>query len=756
MYRLHWLIPGILGLLTLLFFAPSLLSNAHALVGSDFREIHVPLLQFVVDSVREEGTLPLWNPHQFLGYSVVGNPQNGLFYPPNWLLLAFDDITRGIAVLIALHVFWGSLGTVYLARLWGADRIAALIAGIIVGFGGFPAVRIYAGHYAVLLTLSWLPWILASYRLATTRGRIPWTFPGGLALALAVLAGHPQFVYITGIALGLQWLYELFTISDRTVRRIHTRQLFFIGSIGLLLSAVAWLPAWNYQSKTVRGATPDNLEFADQHAIPPRQLSTLIVPDLFGSPLNEDGYWGEPFYEEMTAYVGLLPLVLLPLVVFNEYARRFWGLLSILGIILSLGKIGGLYWLLYYLIPPARGFRAPGRFLALTSIGLGIILALTLTYLAQLSPAERRQRLRPIQRFVIVPGLLMLWISAGFILVTRPDAEHTATITRQLFISGGMLLVVSMVLWGWTLPRPRLIAWLPVILLIISTADVWRTSWALKNTGETELSPVWQKASAYIPTVEDGEYSRTMQMLAPAGIVNGASVTGHLSPQGYDPIVPDGWFRLMDATGPHIEDPGSAVNRIFGVRFVMSSQPLKNYGFFSGQFFELIGNDGTYYYYENDLALSRAYLVERYEIEYDMETARQRILAGEGDRGDAVLLSADPDCQVSGNGGTATITNYQPNHVTINVQADGPGMLVLTDQYDDDWQVNIDGEPAELLQANTTTRAVCVPAGNHTIHFSYHPWSLQAGLAISGLGWLLVLTWMLYLGLTKIYRVRDR
>lgn len=721
--------PAALGLLTLIFFAPVLFDGA--LAGNDFREIHYPLLKFVVESARQDGIIPLWNPHQFLGYSVVGNPQYGLFYPPNWLLLMFSDIYQGVAVVVALHFFWAAVGTTYLARQAGATHLPALLAGIIFAFGGLPAAKLYAGHYAVLLTLSWLPWIMLGYRVATQKHHPVWAIPGGLALAMAILAGHPQFVYIALVGTGLLWLYHMLTSPEN--RFMLTRQLVVLLTIGLTISAVTWLPAWDYQSKTVRGADGDSSDFADQHAIPPRQLSTLIVPDLFGNPLAEAGYWGEPFYEEMTAYVGLLPLILLVLV----GGRRewwFWGGLALVGIILSLGMSGGLYALQYWLVPPARGFRAPGRFWVLTSIGLALLIASVLTHLQQWSVEERRRRLYPLLRRVALPGLIVLW--GGALMQLLLDQDHASYLARQLAISGIFLLIIGGGLWAWTRDH-QATYWMPLVLVAIGTADVWAMSWTLKNVDEVKLSQSWRAASNYIPTVDDGAYGRVVQMSAPPGIINGASWTGHLSSQGYDPIAPDGWFRLMDKTGEFILDPGSAVNRIFGVRYVISGQPLENYGFYSGQFFEEIGQDGPYLYYENDLALPRAYMVAQYQIEPNMAIARERITNGEVDRGDTVLLASDPHCPVSGRGGTAIITTYEPNQVVIDVLANGAGLLVLTDQYDDDWQVTVDDENAHLLQANTTTRAVCVPDGAHTVRFDYRPWSLQVGGVISVIGCLL-------------------
>ncbi|KAB2856332.1 MAG: YfhO family protein, partial [Anaerolineae bacterium] len=79
-----------------------------------------------------------------------------------------------------------------------------------------------------------------------------------------------------------------------------------------------------------------------------------------------------------------------------------------------------------------------------------------------------------------------------------------------------------------------------------------------------------------------------------------------------------------------------------------------------------------------------------------------------------------------------------PNRVTILVTSNGPGVLVLNDQYDDDWRVEVDGKLADLLRANDLTRAVCVPSGDHTVVFSYQPMALKIARVLFGVGGLLI------------------
>ena len=47
------------------------------------------------------------------------------------------------------------------------------------------------------------------------------------------------------------------------------------------------------------------------------------------------------------------------------------------------------------------------------------------------------------------------------------------------------------------------------------------------------------------------------------------------------------------------------------------------------------------------------------------------------------------------------------------------------------WVVRIDGERAESLTAYTSVRAVCVPAGEHTVEWVFRPWLYGLGAAVT-------------------------
>lgn len=740
----RWRVPLLLALLTLLYFRHVLLPDqGEALAGSDFKQFVYPIMQFMVRSVRQDRVIPLWNPHQFLGYSVVGNPQYLLFYVPNWLLLAFGEVYQGVGIMVALHTFWAAWGMARLAEVWGAKTLPAVLAGVVFAFGGFPAARIYAGHYAMLLALAWMPWVMAAYRLSASTRQAHWAVWGGVALAWQIAAGHPQLVYLTVLGLALQIGYEALGVGDRAAVRWVIQQGFILGLIGIVLSAVSWLPIVAYNAKTVRGVENPSLEFANEFAVPANQLTTLVVPDLYGNPLdNSLGYWGEPFYEEMTAYVGWLPvlgLLLAPLLKKRE--AWFFIVLIVVGIVLSLGIDGGLLVGLYRWLPLVQGFRSPGRALILSMIGLAGLLALVITRLMENSRQANQVLLRGLLGRFLPLGLVMLW-GASLIYAAFDDSPRGSYRAEQLALSGLFLALAGFALWAWTAEGKAAQRWALAATCLVAVADVWRVSWGLTMTRPFKLDAIWREAAVDVPIGAAAGYGRVMQLPPIAGTPQGASWTGHLAAQGYDPLAPVDWARLAEKAD---FNPTHPINRIFGVRYALAPLPLEEYGFPDTAGFELIGLRPPFAFYENKTALPRAYLVSRYEVVADDETARQRLAEGEASAGDAVLLSQAPPCEVAGGEGEMpAITRYTPNEVVIHGEADGARLLVLSDQYDEDWQVSINGQWAELLRVNTVARGACVPDGEFTARFQYRPHSLYVGGAVSALGGSGLLVWLFY------------
>ena len=60
-------------------------------------------------------------------------------------------------------------------------------------------------------------------------------------------------------------------------------------------------------------------------------------------------------------------------------------------------------------------------------------------------------------------------------------------------------------------------------------------------------------------------------------------------------------------------------------------------------------------------------------------------------------------------------------------------VLALSDTYDTDWQVDVDGVPARMMRVNGLFRGVHLTPGEHTVTFSYRPAKFYLGAATSAI-----------------------
>lgn len=85
---------------------------------------------------------------------------------------------------------------------------------------------------------------------------------------------------------------------------------------------------------------------------------------------------------------------------------------------------------------------------------------------------------------------------------------------------------------------------------------------------------------------------------------------------------------------------------------------------------------------------------------------------------------------------TIMLTDYDSDFVTYAIDAKKEELAVFSEvYYPKGWQISIDGQPAEMIRANYTLRALPVPAGKHTVEFRFDPQSIKVtdGIAYAAL-----------------------
>jgi hypothetical protein len=149
------------------------------------------------------------------------------------------------------------------------------------------------------------------------------------------------------------------------------------------------------------------------------------------------------------------------------------------------------------------------------------------------------------------------------------------------------------------------------------------------------------------------------------------------------------------------------------------------------------GANGTSVF-ANRRALPRVWLVHRAEVVPDARTRLARLADPAFDRAGTALLDAAPvspldmPATAPPSGDMATITRYAPEDVEIQTQSPAGSLLILADQAFPGWEARVDGQAVPILTADHALRAVAVPGGVHTVHFTYAPGSFRLGAGLTG------------------------
>jgi hypothetical protein len=485
--RLHWAIEAglilLLALLPLLFFWRLITphpTDQLNLAAGDFTEQYFPLRAF---SAREwvRGNLPLWNPYLYGGQPALADIQSGALYPlhiAQALLLGWGGPLLGFAGGFPLKaVEWQMIGHFSLAavgmylfarhllRHTGFSlreaRFGGVIASLAFTYGGyltgFPVQQL-----TILQASAWLPWLLWGLDVSL-RTRRPAPIIGAmLALAMALLAGHPQtglyLVYLS-LAYGLFLAAVLIDAPFLPPHLLRARLgqfarllgiwLLVLGG-GLLLAAAQLLPTLEFIRYSVRA----DLSFAAVSAgLPLTELVAIIYPGFFG---------GSP------EYVGIvtLGLIALALTLGWKHPHRhtawwlvFWSVIGLFSLLLAFGGHLFVYPLFYLFAPGFDSVRQQERVFLLYSFSAALVAGFGAAILISPLPDliwRRYQQFEQGFRVVIVllfftTGLFVFGATAA---TARGDEVNLfyGVLWHHLL---GLVMMVGVALWLRFRPRLR-------------------------------------------------------------------------------------------------------------------------------------------------------------------------------------------------------------------------------------------------------------------------------------------------------------
>ena len=202
----------------------------------------------------------------------------------------------------------------------------------------------------------------------------------------------------------------------------------------------------------------------------------------------------------------------------------------------------------------------------------------------------------------------------------------------------------------------------------------------------------------------------------------------------------NGWGNRAYAFGPELNWP---VADLLGTRWLyVRGQTLSGPGLVARH------RDGDITAYENTDAFPRAFVVHEVRLlesrpalvaalgAATADDLRATMYLAAADAGGLSLPGGPPDAA-----DRATIVTDTPDRVVVASRAQRPGALVLADTFEAGWVADVDGTAATIVPAYDALRGVAIPAGEHTVTFTYRPAATLAGVALALLAAVTLSAW---------------
>lgn len=717
--RWPWLLPELgavaaLSLLHLLFFWQPYRSGALVPAGGgDLASFFFPMHVFAASEIQA-GRLPFWNPHLFSGAPHLANFQTGALYPPNLLayLLARPFEYATLELLAILHFLLASYGVYWLARTLSLSRAGAVLAGVVFAYSGFLVAHL--GHYPMLATASWAPFVFAAIVGTVRYSSWPIALLGTLALACAILGGHQPILLMTLSAALVIALFELWraaayvypaswTGSDRVADwraargsvQPHVFRLAFMAIVAAGLAAPALGPSLEMMGYTVRAGL--DYQSASQFSVQPTALLHLVLPTMYGS--NPTDYWGPFSNTEIWGYTGVVALALAVygLAIRPCRTRLFWAAVALVSLLFLLGPFASVHGWTYAFAPGFDRIRGAGRAFMFFDLAVALLAAWGLDGLLRRHRPGLARHQEVLKWGVAgLAGVLLLVVAiviplfaSNVVGINDPSNRPVIALDNAIMLALWLLAALVVALIAWRTPLrggalATLVIGATVMSLFHATAPFNPTTAPiLANFEHGEViaflrSQEDQRGPFRIEAVS-GPWQPNLPLVAGVDDIGGL----------FDPLAIKSYDDYRSSV---LQDRGSAAYRALNVRFIVTA----------------------------------------------IDAAAPAPGVSEVFRSDSLavweLAEWQPRAWVAGTGEAVTVRQHSPAHLTLETPASNtPSLIVVSQVAYPGWTASAAGETVAVGEFDGVLQVIYLPANVTSVELTFRPSNWLLWLAVCGL-----------------------
>ncbi len=662
--------------------------------GGAFSWFFEPMAR-VVHEAYADGALPLWNPYAGLGMPLAANFQSAPAGP--LVLPAFvhpEQATWDLVMLMRLLV--GGVGCFALLRALGAAGPVAFVA---------------ASGY--LLSSNFVLWL--SSAALSVEALVPW-----LLLAILGLARRPGAGRFTAVAL----------LTAAIALGGQPESLVIVAYVG-----AGWgLYWWLREGRSVRVLA----ELAGAALVGGALAAPLLLLSAEYVPLAYDAHGGRLGATRMDP--AALPETLL-----GDFAERKQGAVGIGLLALAAAGVAG---------RRRAGIAGTGVLLALTGIWAVRALGLPGERVVGLLPGIDAVNVRRYGHFLAVLTAAVL-AAAGLQAIMERSRLALAA-------AAGVAVFAPLLAWAVGVPaadaKPALLIGLGLVATVVAVAGrpALAPLLAVVLVAQFFLLTPRDHAREYDPFEPRPFVSYLQANLAPGERALALewilrpqypSALELADPRALDALVPRRYLRYMRLVAEGSRLNTSAARDVsrsgarsplvapLGVRYVVKAgwRPVL------GPAYELVYRDRSsgrsLTVWRSRLTPGRAWSPDAIVAVPHADAAEAALARSGGELARVSFVERPTPAMLSADGtATVTVVEVAWNELRLRVRADGPAVVVVSDQFYPGWEAAVDGRRTEIRPANLAMRAVAVPDGEHELVFRYRPRIFRVGILLAALG----------------------
>jgi hypothetical protein len=724
-------------------------------------------------TILQYGELPLWNPYIFSGTTFLSNPQTSMFYPINVLFILFpSNLTFGYVFM--LDVFLMGVFTYLFARTIELSKFSSLISAIVFMFSGTVTSRIYAGHLNILDAFVWFPLILLFYEMAIKERKLVYGIMAGFALALMFFTGHTQFIAYGLMASVMYFIFRSYGIikKESNSRCILNLAVILFVSIVVLFSLIAiqLLPTLEFSNYADR-AGGISFKDASTFSLTPQYFITFIIPEFFGSPINNT-YWHHGNLWEICGYAGVLPLILALIgIIYKKnttYKYIFLGL-ALFALLFSLGKYTPIFILCYNYIPGFDLFRAPARFLFVYMFSISILAGLGSSFLTENISRKQLEEFSKFTKYLILISifsiivLILSYFAKSFIIsFGQSIITENYLIYPQLYqyplsywydftkivystiLQSSIIFIIFLVASTSILSLKAKgkinLSHFQYIVILFILLDLFAFGW---NFIDTKNPDDIFKAPEYIKLIKNddsryrvlGQLDQTIASKLDIELVNGYDSSylrlyqDFLWLSGNQKISNNPNYSLIIDIPDISEIHNLNILCLLNIKYIITEKEPTTLGFYK------VYNQNNLSIYEVNETMPRAFIIRNARIIQNKSEMFNVLQDNYFNITEEILLEQNPGVPIhnSGKFETAKIARYTPNRIDLEINMTNPGFLVLSEIWYPGWKAYDNNQKSEVYKTDYALRSIFVVEGEHHISFIYEPESYSIGKEISGL-----------------------